>query len=75
MVFALANYKFTISCGPGKFYSDADALSRNPYVFSDTVEAICNSAILDIPDADSLPQSLPLDEVTGISDIDWTIKQ
>lgn len=75
LISALANYNFTVSYRPGKFNTDTDALSRKLYLFSDTVKAICNSAILDIPDADTLPLSFPYDEVTGISDIDWRREQ
>ncbi|XP_078316840.1 uncharacterized protein LOC144620354 [Crassostrea virginica] len=58
-----------------KIFEKLDLNAGGNSTFRDTVKAICNSAILDIPDADTLPLSFPYDEVTGISDIDWRREQ
>jgi hypothetical protein len=67
-----------VSYRPGKFNSDADALSRKSYLFADSVKAICNSVSLDISAEETLSQSFPLNDAltaTGMSDIDWNKEQ
>jgi len=77
-VAALANYHFTIKYRSGAQNGDADGLSRIPQIFPDCVQAICQSAIADLPFVGSLNGSDPPDlanegamDSKGFNRVDW----
>ena len=79
---ALACYDFTVTYPTGTSNCDADGLSRKTRLFTDTVKAICEAAIAQMPLADYISQQLvhlsagdDTDPCFEFSNVDWAAEQ